>query len=310
MSTRGSKEKRKVYDKVYYEKIRKDEGKMEERRKKEKERRKRKRIEESLLLDAQVGGENREKRMRMSKERLLRELEESEEIEVPNIGAPHQSVGPQVVEEKEQEEVEKNCWAKMEKAGNIMMSDEEDIPWYTSLDLPMFNSLVEESAGNLKMTTMRGNQRKKVNSAAPIPVCVFIFMTLFWLRFYPTVDLLLIMFKIHPRTCTKVLKWTTVTLVKTLKDEVRYPSDNEMEDLKNTPMQNHGFLDCVCVVDGSEIQISRPKNKVLQNKTWSGKKKKNSLNVMMITKLDGEIIYYSPFRIGAHDQAHWNELNL
>ena len=31
---------------------------------------------------------------------------------------------------------------------------------------------------------------------------------------------------------------------------------------------------------------------------------------MMITKLDGEIIYYSPFRIGAHDQAHWNELNL
>ena len=27
---------------------------------------------------------------------------------------------------------------------------------------------------------------------------------------------------------------------------------------------------------------------------------------MIITKLDGEIIYYSPFRIGTHDQAHWN----
>ena len=99
-------------------------------------------------------------------------------------------------------------------------------------------------------------------------------------------------------------------LAKTLKDEVRFPSDNELEDLKNTPMQNHGFFDCVCVVDSTEVQISRPKNKVLQNKTWSGKKKQNSLNVMMITKLDGEIIYYSPFCIGTHDQAHWNELNL
>ena len=31
---------------------------------------------------------------------------------------------------------------------------------------------------------------------------------------------------------------------------------------------------------------------------------------MIITKLNGEIIYYSPLRIGAHDQSHWNELNL
>ena len=81
-------------------------------------------------------------------------------------------------------------------------------------------------------------------------------MTLFWLRFYPTVDLLSVMFKIHPRTCTKVLKQTTIVLTKTLKDEVRFPSDNELEDLKNTPMQNHGFLDCVCVADGTEVQIS------------------------------------------------------
>ena len=85
----------------------------------------------------------------------------------------------------------------MEKAGNIMMSDEEDIPQYISLDLTMFNSLVEESAENLKMTTMRGNQQKKLNSYAPIPICVFIFMTLFWLHFYPTVDLLSVTFMIH-----------------------------------------------------------------------------------------------------------------
>ena len=31
---------------------------------------------------------------------------------------------------------------------------------------------------------------------------------------------------------------------------------------------------------------------------------------MIITKLTGEIIYFSPLRVGAHDQSHWNELNL
>jgi len=53
-----------------------------------------------------------------------------------------------------------------------------------------------------------------------------------------------------------VLKRMTVALVKTLKDEVRFPLDSEMEELKNTLMQNHGFHNCVCVVDGTEVQIS------------------------------------------------------
>ena len=198
METRGLKGKWKVYDKIYYEKHCKSKEKKEAKRMYDQERRKRKRIEENHLLDAQVGSENREKRLRMSKEKLLRELQESVEIEVPDIGVPHQSSEPQVEEVEVERDVENFCWAKMEKAGNIMMSDEEDIPQYTSLDLPMFNNLVEEAAENLKMTTMRGNQQKKLNSDAPIPTCVFIFMTLFWLRFYPTVDLLSVMFKIHP----------------------------------------------------------------------------------------------------------------
>jgi hypothetical protein len=31
---------------------------------------------------------------------------------------------------------------------------------------------------------------------------------------------------------------------------------------------------------------------------------------MFITKLNGEIIYYSFLHIGAHNQSYWNELNL
>ena len=31
---------------------------------------------------------------------------------------------------------------------------------------------------------------------------------------------------------------------------------------------------------------------------------------MFITKLDGEIIYFSPLHVDTHDQSHWNELEL
>ena len=37
-------------------------------------------------------------------------------------------------------------------------------------------------------------------------------------------------------------------------------------------------------------------------------KKQNSLNVMIITKLNGEIIYFSPLRVGTDNQAHWNKI--
>ena len=173
MMTRGSNEKRKEWDRKYYEKLCEDKGKMEERRKKQKEIRKRKRIEESLLYDAQGEQGEKVKRLRKSKEKLRRELEESREIEVQDMVEPQQYAEPQEEEEVLDEESEKCSWEKMEKAGNFMMNDEEDIPRYTSLDLPTFNGLVEESAQNLKMTTFRGSVRKKEDTATVIPTRIF-----------------------------------------------------------------------------------------------------------------------------------------
>jgi hypothetical protein len=82
-------------------------------------------------------------------------------------------------------------------------------------------------------------------------VCPSHVETLFWLCSYPILDLLLILFKIYPRTCTTVLKRTTVTVAKTLKEEVKFPSDTEMENLKEASFQNFAFCDCVCIIDGN-----------------------------------------------------------
>ena len=95
MKTRGSKGKRAEWDRKYYEKLRKDVGKMEERRRKEQERRKRKRIEESCSQDAQVRDEEKVKRLKMTKERILKKLEESGEIDIQESGAPQQTAEAQ-----------------------------------------------------------------------------------------------------------------------------------------------------------------------------------------------------------------------
>ena len=99
-------------------------------------------------------------------------------------------------------------------------------------------------------------------------------------------------------------------MARILQGEINWPSDEEFEQLTFSTYANGSFEEIVCVADGTEIEISRPSDPVIQRQTWSAKKKQNSLNVMIITKLNGEIIYFSPLRVGAHDQSHWNELHL
>jgi hypothetical protein len=73
---------------------------MEERRKKNQEQRRWKKIKKSLHHDGQVAGDERVKRLRMSKEKLFWELEKSQENVVPYIDAPQQSAEPQQEEKK------------------------------------------------------------------------------------------------------------------------------------------------------------------------------------------------------------------
>ena len=99
-------------------------------------------------------------------------------------------------------------------------------------------------------------------------------------------------------------------MAKTLANEVVFPSDSEMSAMMFTYGQNFRLGTIACAVDGTEIQISRPSDAGMQSKTWCVKKHQNSLNLIIITKLTGEIIYFSPVQAGAHDQKQWNLLNL
>ena len=310
MKTKSSREKKKEREKIYSAKYRKKEGKMEEQKKKAKERRKKKRIEERVLQDRLLLSQEKVKELKMSlakaQELCSEELEDQEVVQ-----APLEQIEDLPVEEsEEEEEAEKNTFVELERVCEQHLCDPGACQDLTSLDLDDFEAFVVECSPALDETTYRGTQRVRPHTSTPIPYRSFIFLTLFWLRHYLTIKVLSRLFRVHKQTCTRILKQTTVALAKTLEHDIQFPLDAEMDELCNIEFQNLGFSQCVCIVDGTEIRISHPKNAEIQTKTYSGKKKQNSLNVMVVTKLNGEIIYHSPLRVGAHDQSHWNELEL
>jgi hypothetical protein len=176
-----------------------------------------------------------------------------------------------------------------------------------------FNNLMVEVSPSVHETTFRGTTRKNLGTdTTKYSLSTMVFITLFWLAHYPTLNLMSVIFQLHERSITQILKRTLEGMSKALRNKIKWPSDAEFEgklqDL--TWFQNADFANVACVVDGTEIRISRPSKEPFQRNVWSGKKKQHSLNVMFITWLTGEIIFFSAARVGAHDQSHWNELHL
>ena len=295
------------------ESVRKRRGQVEKREKdveRRREARRKKKMRDQLLIEELL----HLKEKVQEQKKYIRQLEGILQVPSADQEFPQEiieDIKDQPVEEfeKEEEEVE-GAWTKFEGITNVYLSNPKAIKDLTSLDEAELHALHDEFKMSIEMTTNRAGARKSIFSKKYIPTLSFLFMTLLWLRYYPPIRFLSNMFQIHERTCTKVLKQTIVALSRQMEGEIKFPSDNEMSSLMYTYAQNDGFATSVCVADGTEIQISRPSKRPFQRRTWSGKKHQHALNMMIITKLNGEIIYFSPLRVGAHDQAHWNELQL
>jgi hypothetical protein len=194
-----------------------------------------------------------------------------------------------------------------------ILSKESNYHKLVRLNKDEFNKLVLDVSPSVHQMTFRGTSRKKESTdTTKYSIECMVFITLFWLAHYPTLNLMSLIFQLHERSITQILKRTLVGMKEALQNRIQWPTDEEFESkLKDfTFFQNADFSNVACVVDGSEIRISRPSKEPFQRQVWSGKKKQHSLNVMFVTWLNGEIIYFSPARIGAHDQSHWNELHL
>ena len=147
------------------------------------------------------------------------------------------------------------------------LSNAKSVKSLTSLTLDEFESLEKENQNNIYLTIYDGERRKSIFSASPVPTRSFLLLTLFWLHHYPSLATLAAIFDVYSRTCSRIIRRTVNSLVKTFANEVVFPSDTEMSTMMFTYGQNFGFRTSVCIVDRTEIRISRPSNSVLQRKT-------------------------------------------
>ena len=128
-------------------------------------------------------------------------------------------------------------------------------------------------------------------------------------------SLMHILFGVHPRKLVKYLGRMIKALKVVLASEIKWPSEEEwkvhLHQLGSwLPQKDPSFKGVIAVVDGTEIQISRPSDDVEECKCYSSKKNQYSLNAMFIVLIDGTIIYCSKTSRKLNDQALWNELNL
>lgn len=132
---------------------------------------------------------------------------------------------------------------------------------------------------------------------------------LFWLRQYFTQEMAGLLFKVHARTYIRIVRRTINCLAAALEGEIKWPTDEEFAKIVEAwnKVLPDGMKNCVCVVDGSEWRIQRPKE---QAKYYSAKKKQHSINTLFVVLLGGEIIYRTPYAKGAHDQREWNAHNI
>ena len=115
-------------------------------------------------------------------------------------------------------------------------------------------------------------ESERERKRGPFHPQIGVFITFLWMAHYPTLSLKLSLFNIPTLYLSSILKQTTQAMAKTLKEEVKWPSNQELDAHTCSFIQNDGFSDAVCVVDGSEIQNSRPIQPEVQQATWSVKK--------------------------------------
>jgi hypothetical protein len=141
---------------------------------------------------------------------------------------------------------------------------------------------------------------------------VHLFITLYWLRQYPTVVNFETIFGICSWAFTRLVNRTLIALDSTLEDATPWPTDDEFMQImwKYRDVFPTKFRNLAVIVDGTEIQIQRPKDPIAQREAYSVKKKQHSISLLVMCTPDGQLVHCSEVLLGANDQKHWNDLNL
>ena len=146
-----------------------------------------------------------------------------------------------------------------------------------------------------------------------LPDKVQLFITLFFLRQYPTYTVLsFAVGGLSPLSLHHYIFRVLVALSGLDELAIKWPTDAEMAEHVKKPADwpYPDKRNLVAATDGTEIRVSRPAKYAIGNKHYSAKKKQYALNVLLVVLLSGVIIYCSPPTAKMNDQGLFNDTGV
>lgn len=128
-------------------------------------------------------------------------------------------------------------------------------------------------------------------------------MTFVWLRVYPILEVLGVLFELDKSNVSRNIKSILTTLEKVTGYDITWP-DKARRKLQMTEAMQ-AFPDVFAIGDGTEQPIQRPKDKKKQKAYYSGKKKRHTVKNQVVVAPTGEFIAISDDAPGScHDLTH------
>jgi len=298
----------------------------EERRKKRSEKQARWRSKLSVEQKAAVNERERQNR-RIRKEKITNRLEFLEErVAGLNRTAKRLRVANRELEERVAELEKYKLRYKDEPpvtdedAHNVKLSYEfarkhpARFEVLTGESLETFDELYELLAAPLAARNYKGEVRQRRAKCEPrVSDKLQLYITLLFLRQYPTYAVLLLALRgLDELTLHHYIHRVLRALESVEQLQIKWPSEDEFNELlkkqANWPFAH--LRKVVCAIDGTEIRVGRPARNAIKNKHYSAKKKQYALNVLIVVRLDGVIIYCSNPEAKMNDQALWLATNL
>jgi hypothetical protein len=177
-----------------------------------------------------------------------------------------------------------------------------------------FDDLLDEMSPHLTKLRLAGDFDISPQPPAVyrLPDALQLFLTLLYLRENLTLHFLSIFFPVSDRTLSRYLFRCLRALQLMLGGPLSLPEGDALRALKLrfAHREIQGKTGWVYVVDGTEIPIGKPGSRDLEQSHYSAKKKQHALNVLVITDLDGRILWRSEVCNTLSDQSLWNASNI
>ena len=175
-----------------------------------------------------------------------------------------------------------------------------------------FSNLVpvfEQSMRDIRMKEPNRKRKLGGGQKGKLPTAESkLFFILFYLKTYPTFDVLAFFSDRDRGRCCKSVHFFSKVLEKALGRKLVLPKRriNSVEEfIELFPAVKDVFL------DGSERRIQRPKDRKTQNKTYSGKKKATTRKNILMTDENRRILLLSPTKSGRrHDKRLADKISL